>query len=70
MPTKLGKSHKTIDRATKKVSTIHPYSKNFSKTEVIEQYTAGNTRPREKQKIKSEGVGGHQREFWRICIRI
>lgn len=56
MPTKLGKSHKTIDRATKKVSTIHPYIKNFSKTELIEKYNAGNTRPRDKQKIKNELV--------------
>ena len=56
MPTKLGKSHKTIDRQTKKVSVVHPYIKNFSKTELIEKYNTGNTRPRDKQKIKNELV--------------
>ena len=38
MPVKLGKSHTTVDRATKKVTTVHPYIKNISKTELIEKY--------------------------------
>ena len=56
MPTKLGKSHKTVDRATKKVTTVNPYIKGFSKTDLIEKYNANNTRPKDKQKIKNELV--------------
>jgi|TARA_B100000073_G_C23414168_1_gene444450 hypothetical protein len=56
MPTKLGKSHKQIDRATKKVSVIHPYIKGMSKSDLIEKYNADNTRPKDKQKIKNELV--------------
>ena len=56
MPIKLGKSHKTIDRATKKVTVHHPYIKKFSKQELIEKYNNSNTRPRDKQKIKNELV--------------
>lgn len=56
MPTKLGKSHKTIDRATKKVTEHHPYIRGFSKSDLIEKYNASNTRPRDKQKIKNELV--------------
>ena len=56
MPTKLGKSHKTIDRQTKKVSVHHPYIKGFSKDELIEKYNTDNTRPKDKQKIKNELV--------------
>jgi hypothetical protein len=56
MPTKLGKSHTTIDRATKKATTVHPYIKGFSKTELIEKYNNSSTRPKDKQKIKNELV--------------
>ena len=56
MPIKLGKSHKTIDRATKKVTVHHPYIKKISKQELIEKYNNSNTRPRDKQKIKNELV--------------
>jgi Cu/Ag efflux protein CusF len=56
MPTKLGKSHKTIDRQTKKVTVNHPYIKGFSKTDLIEKYNTANTRPKDKQKIKNELV--------------
>lgn len=56
MPVKLGKSHTTVDRATKKVTTVHPYIKNISKTELIEKYNNNNTRSKDKQKIKNELV--------------
>ena len=56
MPIKLGKSSKTIDRQTKKVSTHHPYITGFSKTDLIEKYNNSNTRPKDKQKIKNELV--------------
>ena len=56
MPIKLGKSHKTIDRQTKKVSVVHPYIKCKAKKELIEKYNASNTRPKDKQKIKNELV--------------
>ena len=46
MPTKLGKSFKNVDRATKKVTTVHPYIKNISKAELIEKYNNASTRPR------------------------
>ena len=42
MPIKLGKSHTTIDRATKKATTVHPYIKGFSKTDLIEKYNKFN----------------------------
>ena len=54
MPIKLGKSHTTIDRATKKATTVHPYIKGMSKSDLIEKYNASNTRPKDKQKIKNE----------------
>jgi len=56
MPIKLGKSHTTIDRATKKATTVHPYIKTFNKLDLIEKYNASNTRPKDKQKIKNELV--------------
>ena len=56
MPIKLGKSHTTIDRATKKDTKVHPYIKGFSKTDLIEKYNASNTKPKDKQKIKNELV--------------
>ena len=56
MPIKLGKSHTTIDRATKKATTVHPYIKGFNKTDLIEKYNASNTKPKDKQKIKNELV--------------
>ena len=56
MPIKLGKSHTTIDRATKKATTVHPYIKVFSKSDLIEKYNASNTRRKDKQKIKNELV--------------
>ena len=56
MPIKLGKSHTTIDRATKKATTVHPYIKGFSKSDLIAKYNASNTRPKDKQKIKNELV--------------
>lgn len=56
MPIKLGKSHTTIDRATKKATTVHPYIKGFSKSDLIEKYNASNTRRKDKQKIKNELV--------------
>ena len=56
MPIKLGKSHKTIDRNTKKVSIHHPYIRLFSKADLIEKYNNSNTRPKDKQKIKNELV--------------
>ena len=56
MPTKLGKSHTTIDRMTKQSKTVHPYIKGFSKKELIEKYNADNTRPRDRRKIKNELV--------------
>ena len=56
MPIKLGKSHKTVDRATKKVTVYHPYIKVMSKKELIEKFNNSNTRPRDKQKIKNELV--------------
>jgi SOS response regulatory protein OraA/RecX len=56
MPIKLGKSHTTVDRATKKATTVHPYIKGFAKKELIEKYNASNTRPKDKQKIKNELV--------------
>ena len=56
MPIKLGKSHTTMDRATKKATTVHPYIKGFSKSDLIEKYNASNTRPKDKQKIKNELV--------------
>lgn len=56
MPIKLGKSHTTIDRVTKKATTVHPYIKGFAKADLIEKYNATNTRPKDKQKIKNELV--------------
>jgi len=56
MPIKLGKSHKTIDRQTKKVSVVHPYITGFAKADLIEKYNNTNTRPKDKQKIKNELV--------------
>ena len=56
MPIKLGKSHTTIDRATKKATTVHPYIKGFSKSDLIGKYNASNTRRKDKQKIKNELV--------------
>jgi hypothetical protein len=56
MPIKLGKSHKTIDRQTKKVTTHHPYIRGFSKADLIEKYNNSSTRPKDKQKIKNELV--------------
>ena len=56
MPTKLGKSHKTIDRQTKKVTVHNPYIRGFSKEELIEKYNNSMTRPKDKQKIKNELV--------------
>lgn len=56
MPIKLGKSSTTIDRATKKPSTHHPYIRGFSKAELIDKYNNEYTRPRDKQKIKNELV--------------
>ena len=56
MPIKLGKSHTTIDRTTKKATTVHPYIKGMSKSDLIEKYNASNTRPKDKQKIKNELV--------------
>ena len=56
MPTKLGKSHTTIDRATKKATTVHPYIKGFAKAELIDKYNDDKTRPKDKQKIKNELV--------------
>ena len=55
-PVKLGKSHKTVDRVTKKVSVVHPYIKCMSKKELIEKYNNSNTRPKDKRKIKIELV--------------
>ena len=49
MPIKLGKSHTTVDRATKKATTVHPYIKGFAKKELIEKYNASNTRPKDKE---------------------
>ena len=54
MPIKLGKSHKTIDRNTKKATTVHPYIKGFAKADLIEKYNNPNTRAKDKQKIKNE----------------
>ncbi len=56
MPIKLGKSHTTVDRATKKATTVHPYIKVMSKKDLIDKYNNSNTRPRDKQKIKNELV--------------
>jgi len=56
MPIKLGKSHKQIDRNTKKVTVINPYIKLISKAELIEKYNNPNTRKKDKQKIKNELV--------------
>ena len=56
MPIKLGKSHTTIDRATKKATTVHPYIKGFAIKELIEKFNNANTRQRDKQKIKNELV--------------
>lgn len=56
MPIKLGKSHKTVDRATKKVSIHHPYISGFAKAELIDKYNDDKTRPKDKQKIKNELV--------------
>ncbi len=56
MPIKLGKSHTTVDRATKKTVTVNPYIKGISIKELIEQFNGSNTRPRDKQKIKNELV--------------
>ena len=56
MPIKLGKSHKQIDRVTKKVTVINPYIKLFSKQELIEKYNNPSTRKKDKQKIKNELV--------------
>ena len=56
MPIKLGKSHKQIDRVTKKVTVINPYIKLISKQELIEKYNSPNTRKKDKQKIKNELV--------------
>jgi len=56
MPIKLGKSHTTIDRATKKATTVHPYIKGFAKAELIDKYNDDKTRPKDKQKIKNELV--------------
>ena len=56
MPTKLGKSQTTIDRATKKATTVHPYIKGFAKAELIDKYNDDKTRPKDKQKIKNELV--------------
>ena len=43
MPTKLGKSHTTIDRVTKKATTVHPYIKGFAKAELIDKYNDDKT---------------------------
>tara|TARA_B100001173_G_C15653953_1_gene406571 strand:- start:199 stop:393 length:195 start_codon:yes stop_codon:yes gene_type:complete len=56
MPTKLGKSHTTIDRATKKATTVHPYIKGFAKADLIDKYNDDKTRPKDRQKIKNELV--------------
>lgn len=56
MPIKLGKSHTTVDRVTKKATTVHPYIKGFAKAELIEKYNNNNTRAKDKQKIKNELV--------------
>lgn len=54
MPIKLGKSQTTVDRTTKKATTVHPYIKAFSKKDLIEKYNNTNTRAKDKQKIKNE----------------
>ena len=54
MPIKLGKSHTTVDRTTKKKTTVNPYIKAFSKADLIEKYNNTNTRAKDKQKIKNE----------------
>ena len=56
MPIKLGKSYKTVDRTTKKVTVINPYIKGMAKKDLIEKYNDKNTRPRDKRKIKNELV--------------
>jgi len=56
MPIKLGKSHTTVDRVTKKATTVHPYIKGFAKAELIDKYNDDKTRPKDKQKIKNELV--------------
>ena len=56
MPIKLGKSHTTVDRVTKKATTVHPYIKGFAKSELIEKYNNNNTRAKDKHKIKNELV--------------
>ena len=56
MPIKLGKSHTTVDRVTKKATTVHPYIKAYAKAELIDKYNQANTRPKDKQKIKNELV--------------
>jgi hypothetical protein len=56
MPVKLGKSYKTVDRATKKATVVNPYIKGMAKKDLIEKYNDKNTRPRDKRKIKNELV--------------
>lgn len=56
MPTKLGKSYKTVDRATKRVTVMNPYIKGMAKKDLIEKYNDKNTRPKDKRKIKNELV--------------
>ena len=56
MPTKLGKSYKTVDRATKTVTVVNPYIKGMAKKDLIEKYNDKNTRPKDKRKIKNELV--------------
>jgi hypothetical protein len=56
MPIKLGKTHKEVDRMTKRARVVHPYIKGFSKKDLIEKYNNENTRGRDKAKIKNELV--------------
>ena len=54
MPIKLKPSYKKYDRQTKKTTLEHYYIKNISKDELFKDLNNDSTKPKVKQKIRTE----------------
>ena len=65
MPVKFGKTSKQVDRATKKVTTVHEYMKCKSNAELIDAYNKPVV-PKLRQKVKNEIV--RRNKIGKACI--
>jgi len=65
MPTKLKPSYKRYDRQTKKTTIEHYYIKNISRDELFKELNNDNTKPKVKQKIRTELARRGVQIVWR-----